>query len=54
MQNQINNLLYSPLRPYYFTWTPLIRLGFKLIENENSTLLIDITYGRSVSITLLN
>lgn len=44
-QNHANNLLYTPPRPYYFTWTPLIRLGFKLIENENYTLLIDGTWA---------
>ncbi|CAH2559677.1 hypothetical protein CAOEGIBSW744_0131 [Cardinium endosymbiont of Oedothorax gibbosus] len=45
-QNKENKLLaYIPARPYYFTWTPLLRLGFKLIENQNYDLLIDGTWA---------
>ncbi|WP_162789982.1 hypothetical protein [Cardinium endosymbiont of Sogatella furcifera] len=45
-QNEGNNALYYiPERAYYFTWTPLVRLGFKLIENQNYTLLIDGTWA---------
>ncbi|MEF2228888.1 MAG: hypothetical protein V3581_02520 [Candidatus Cardinium sp.] len=45
-QNEAGNTLsYLPERSYYFTWTPLVRLGFKLIENQNYTLLIDGTWA---------
>ena len=42
------SLTYTPLYAYYFTWTPLLRLGFKLIENKNYTLLIDGTWAPSI------
>ena len=38
-------LNYIPAYSYYFTWTPLVRLGFKLIENQNYALLIDATWA---------
>lgn len=45
-QNKENKLLgYIPARSYYFTWTPLLRLGFKLIENQDYALLIDGTWA---------
>ncbi|WP_243575297.1 hypothetical protein [Candidatus Cardinium sp. cByotN1] len=39
---------YIPTRPYYFTWTSLLRLGFKITETSYYTLLIDGTWTPSI------
>lgn len=39
-----NQFRYKPPHDYYFTWTPLVRIGFKLIEKKNYTLLVDGTW----------
>ncbi|WP_419241376.1 hypothetical protein [Cardinium endosymbiont of Nabis limbatus] len=38
-------LNYTPERAYYFTWSPLLRVGFKLIENQSYSLLTDGTWA---------
>ena len=42
------SLTYTPSYAYYLTWTPLLRLGFKLIENQNHIFLMDGTWAPAI------
>lgn len=45
-ENSENTLhRYIPKRPYYFTWAPLMQIGFKVIEKQNYNLFIDATWA---------
>lgn len=36
---------YTPTKSYYFSWTPLLLLGYKIIENKHNALFIDGTFA---------
>ncbi|WP_342265226.1 hypothetical protein [Cardinium endosymbiont of Philonthus spinipes] len=43
--NETKGFSYIPEHGYYFTWTPLLRVGFKIVNSQYYTVLIDTTWA---------